>query len=119
MPRTKAVFDTTYNLAPPLHSSSSTNDENVKVNTSLAEKSRFILSYHPVSDEGLFDNNVIEARKHKEAAAISRWHQDTGHFTNLAELHSWLFDTHLCYAACRQHEFGVKDDLDPKLAATY
>lgn len=112
MLRTRAIFDTTYNLAPPR--TIATNGS-----TSTSTKPRFELSYHPVSDIGLFEDQLIGARTAKEVAAVERWHKDSGRFKSLADLHQWLFATHLCYSVSRQHEFGVKDDLDPKLAATY
>lgn len=55
----------------------------------------------------------------KEAAAAAAWRASTGAMASLAQLHAWLFETHLCYSVGRQHEFGFADDLDPRLAATY
>lgn len=73
-----------------------------------------------VSDEGIFPQEVIDARAAKEAAAIASWHANTAGMTSLADLHAWLYATHLCYSVSRQHEFGRRaGDLDPKLAATY
>jgi hypothetical protein len=72
-----------------------------------------------VSDEGIFHPEVIAARAAKEAAAVAAWQRNTAAIESLADLHSWLYATHLCYSVSRQHEFGRAQDLDPKLAATY
>ena len=72
-----------------------------------------------VSDEGIFADGVLEARAAKEAAAVATWQRNTGGMASLADLHAWLYATHLCYSVSRQHEFGREQDLDPKLAATY
>ncbi|KAI7843322.1 hypothetical protein COHA_003022 [Chlorella ohadii] len=79
----------------------------------------FRLDYRPVSDAGIFDSDVLEARKVKEAAAVAAWQRNTANIRTLADLHSWLYATHLCYSVSRQHEFGRERGLDPKLAATY
>lgn len=104
MPRTRAIFDFVYSLAgeelrrDPLH---------------------FSLSYHPVSDAGIFDPAVIEARAEKEQAAVAAWHRNSAPLRSMRALHAWLFATHLCYSVGRQDEFGRERDLDPRLAATY
>ncbi|PRW39255.1 Rossmann-like alpha beta alpha sandwich fold [Chlorella sorokiniana] len=104
MPRTQATFDFIYGLAgQQLH----------------GDPRWFKLEYRPVSDAGIFDADVLEARREKEAAAVATWQRNTAHIHTLADLHSWLFATHLCYSVSRQHEFGRERDLDPKLAATY
>lgn len=72
-----------------------------------------------VSDEGIFPADVLAARAEKEAAAVDTWRRNTAGMASLADLHSWLFATHLCYSVSRQHEFGRTRELDPKLAATY
>lgn len=104
MPRTQAIFDSCYEIA---------------ATDLLKSPGAFHLDYHPVSDEGLFDAEVVAARAEKEAAAVVAWKENVAKLPTLAALHSWLFATHLCYSVSRQHEFGVKDDLNPKLAATY
>ncbi|PSC72031.1 Rossmann-like alpha beta alpha sandwich fold isoform B [Micractinium conductrix] len=105
MPRTAATFDVVYALAgTQLH----------------GDPSWFHLDYRPVSDEGLFPADVLEARAAKEAAAVAAWQRNTAGMAGLADLHRWLYATHLCYSVARQHEFGRhQEDLDPKLAATY
>ena len=98
MPRTQAIFNSCY---------------------SIAAADDFMLDYHPVSDDGLFSEEVLSARAVKEAAAVETWKKNVAEVHTLAELHRWLFATHLCYSVSRQHEFGAKENLDPKLAATY
>jgi len=104
MPRTRAIFDACYALA----------------GADLAgDAAHFALDYHPVSDEGLFAPGVLQARATKEAASAHTWRADVAPMRSLADLHAWLFATHLCYSVSRQHEFGREKDLDPRLAATY
>lgn len=104
MPRTRAIFDACYALA----------------GAGLAgDAGRFSLDYHPVSDEGLFDPGVLQARVEKEARSAATWRADAAALRTLGDLHAWLFATHLCYSVSRQHEFGREKDLDPRLAATY
>lgn len=112
MPRTEAIFRTTYQLAEKTFNS--TNME-----TASRSTMKFDLSFHPASDEGIFSAEVLEARAIKEQAAIQRWNVDTSSFRTLTDMHRWFYATHLCYSVSRQNEFGVKDDLDPRLAATY
>jgi hypothetical protein len=83
------------------------------------QKNEFELSYHSVSDSGLFSPEILQARKAKEAGALVTWERNAAGITSLKDLHRWLFDTHMCYAASRQGEFGRQPSLDPVLAATY
>ena len=106
MPRTQAIFKSCFEIAS---------------RDTLGNSAPFQLDFHPVSDEGLFSQEVITARKVKESAAVMTWQNNVAHvpLNTLADLHRWLFATHLCYSVSKQHEFGVKDDMDPTLAATY
>lgn len=79
----------------------------------------FCLPCAAVSDEGIFPADVLAARMDKEAAAVEAWKRNTAGMASLADLHGWLFATHLCYSVSRQHEFGRSQELDPRLAATY
>ena len=97
MQRTKATFDYVFSLA----------------NQAIA------LEYCPVSDDGLFAEEVINARAQKEASAVQVWNLNMTTITTLKQFHSWLFANHLCYSVSRQHEFGREKNLDPRLAATY
>lgn len=104
MPRTAATFDFCYRLAGQ---------------QLYDDPGWFDLQYLPVSDEGLFSPEVLVARAAKEAAAVETWKANTARLRSLADLHAWLFSTHLCYSVSRQHEFAKAADLDPRLAATY
>ena len=104
MPRTRATFDYCYSLAGRQF---------------LGSPAHFQLSYHPVSDAGLFHPAVIEARAVKEAAAVETWRRNTAPLDTMQKFHEWLFATHLCYSVGRQGEWGGELDQDPRLAATY
>lgn len=106
MPRTHAIFDSCFEIA---------------AGDKLGDKTAFQLDFHPVSDEGLFTNGVLTARIKKETAAAATWRENVARFPleTVADLHTWLFATHLCYSVSKQDEFGAKDDIDPTLAATY
>lgn len=106
MPRTSAIFESVYKLAGLQSAGSGT-------------PNHFCLDFHAVSDAGLFDPEVLEARAAKEHAAVHTWRANVAHLPSLSAFHQWLFDTHLCYAVSRQQEFGREKDLDPRLAATY
>ncbi|PNH10615.1 hypothetical protein TSOC_002646 [Tetrabaena socialis] len=79
----------------------------------------FELLYVATSDAGVFEPEVLQIRKDKEAAARLSWLRTASGLTSLRQLHAWLHDTHLCYAVRRQHEFGVPTVTDPKLLASY
>lgn len=104
MPRSRAIFDTCFALA---------------AKDIWRDPKWYELEYYEASDDGLFEQDVYVARVEKEVQAAERWLKDTANFTQLADLHSWLFDTHMCYAVPRQHEFGQPTKLDPRLLASY
>lgn len=106
MLRTRAIFESCFEIA---------------AGDKLGDKAAFQVDFHPVSDEGLFTQEVITARIKKERAAAVTWQGNVASIPieTVADLHTWLFATHLCYSVSRQDEFGVKDDIDPTLAATY
>lgn len=104
MSRAEAIFEATYALAG---------------GDLLGDVDAFQLVYYPVSDAGLFDAEVLRARAEKEAKAVAAWRGTVAGMRTMADLHAWLFATHLCYSVSRQHEFGQSSDLDPRLAATY
>lgn len=106
MPRTMQTFNDCYALA---------NQSNGHISLQRDIK----VDYFAVSDEKLFAQDVLQARKEKEAVALSTWKQNFATISTLPKLHSWLFATHLCYSVSRQHEFGRSKELDPRLAATY
>lgn len=106
MPRTMQTFKDCYALGSQQNN-----------NTSLDRD--IIIDFFAVSDDNLFTQDVLEARREKEALALATWKQNFSSISTLPELHSWLFATHLCYSVSRQHEFGKTTKLDSRLAATY
>ena len=63
---------------------------------------RFQLSFHSASDEGIFPDDVLEARLAREGQSLAGWQRTAASFQTLADLHAWLHDQHLCYAVRRQ-----------------
>ena len=125
MLRTRATFDFVYNLAVdqglllPINEEEKRNGNNSN-NKSDGHKKALQLEYHAVSDQGLFDQEILQARSIKEAAAVDTWINSMQSIKTMEQFHAWIFATHLCYSASRQGEFGPgREVLDPKLAATY
>lgn len=75
--------------------------------------------FYPSSDKGMFDADVLKARKEKEKESLKTWRENKKLFKNLAEFHTWLYDTHLCYSVSRQHEFGNLDDVNDVIKKSY
>jgi len=123
MLRTRATFDFVYNLAQDQGLLLLCRNEAKKRNNNddnNSHKTVLQLEYHAVSDQGLFDQEVLQARSIKETAAVDTWNNNMKSIKTMEQFHAWLFATHLCYSASRQDEFGPgREDLDPKLAATY
>eukprot|EP00891_Asterochloris_glomerata_P008433 jgi/Astpho2/8433/Aster-x0355 len=67
--------------------------------------------WHFVSalDDGLFSDEVMQARQQREAQSLSVWNKNAAKLQDSRQFHEWLFSTHLCYAAGRQGEFGKRD----------
>ena len=80
---------------------------------------RFTLTFASCSDAGLFDPEVLQARRDKEAASLAQWRDHDFRSKTFTQLHSWLFLTHQCYSASRQDEFEKKTIQDPRLLASY
>lgn len=80
---------------------------------------RFELTFVAASDEGLFDADITQARRLKEAEAVRRFKAEASELTTLAEVHQWMHQTHRCYAVARQHEPTSDPTADAKLLATY
>lgn len=73
----------------------------------------------PVSDEGLFEDHVLQARERREQNSLDRFHEDMAEIESLADFNEWLHSTHLCYAVQRQHEFGQPTGLSDEALASY
>lgn len=128
MLRTRATFDFVYNLAVDQglllmcrNEGKERNSDGISTDDNGHKKVlQLELEYHAVSDQGLFDQEILQARSIKETAAVDTWHNNMKSIKTMKQLHAWIFATHLCYSASRQDEFGPgREDLDPKLAATY
>lgn len=106
MHRSRALFEDMYALAGAQF---------------FGSPAHFNLLFVSVSDEGLFDADVLDVRRSKEAKAVADWKRTSAAFASLADVHAWLHATHLCYSVSRQHEFGVSNlaGMDPKLLASY
>ena len=101
MPRSAAIFRTLARLAEA--------DGHGPFRVDLVE----------VSDEGMFEDEVLEARRAREARSLARWEADTRGLAGLAAFAQWLHETHLCYAVPRQHELGVPTALDDLALKSY
>lgn len=77
------------------------------------------LCFFAVSDDGVMEDAVLGARAERERASVQRFHEDTAHMATLADFSEWLHRTHLCYAVARQGEWGCKEDLAPRVLASY
>jgi predicted O-methyltransferase YrrM len=73
----------------------------------------------PVSDEAIFEPDVLLARQQREKQSLERFHEDMRCITSLAEFNDWLHMTHLCYAVPRQSEFGTSTGLSATALASY
>lgn len=80
---------------------------------------RFQLTFLSVTDEGLFEPDVLAARHSKEAGSLAAWKDKCRAFSGIADIHDWMHQTHQCYATSRQDEFDVVTITDPKLLASY
>ena len=63
---------------------------------------RFGLSFYAASDEGVFPDDILDARLDREAESLADWQRTAAQFLQLRDLHAWLHDQHLCYAVNRQ-----------------
>eukprot|EP00892_Ulva_mutabilis_P006385 jgi/Ulvmu1/4118/UM019_0097.1 len=77
------------------------------------------LHFVEVSDYGIFENDVLAARKEREKQSLRRFVQDMEGITSLGAFSDWLHDTHLCYAVARQHEIGMTTGVSSKALVSY
>jgi hypothetical protein len=75
--------------------------------------------YVSASDEGVFDDYVLQARVEKEAQAVRNWEAASREFKTLADFHAWFYSDHLCYAVPKQAQFGARTIKDDRLLASY
>eukprot|EP00890_Picochlorum_soloecismus_P001470 jgi/Picsp_1/2323/NSC_05786-R1_protein len=109
MARSRTIFETVYRLATATLGCDGDADSNRGVN----------LVFLSASDDGLFPEDILNARIEKEMDSKRKWEDNTRGMKTLQEFHDWLYHTHLCYAVSRQGEFGRQDDLSDKLKGTY
>lgn len=136
MPRTRAIFDTCFSLAeqqlPGLaeahrrtNQGAYTPDEGRPGTLNgggleMPLKPRFFqLEYKAVPDEGIFPEDVLQARRQREAASLATFVSNSRRWRSLADFHEWLHGEHLCYSVRRQGEFGLPTDVDDKAIASY
>eukprot|EP01023_Acetabularia_acetabulum_P033268 TRINITY_DN3113_c0_g1_i7.p3 TRINITY_DN3113_c0_g1~~TRINITY_DN3113_c0_g1_i7.p3 ORF type:complete len:270 (+),score=30.37 TRINITY_DN3113_c0_g1_i7:92-901(+) len=104
MPRTKAIFNKIYSL--------------VALQQNLAQE-WYELDFVSVSDEGIFEDEVLKAREEKEAQSCQQFQKDMQNINSLKEFHQWIYSTHLCYSISRQHEYGRIKPQNSKVLASY
>lgn len=105
MPRSQALYEDMFKLA---------------AHELFDDPNRFSLWFVSVSDEGLFPPEVLQSRRQREAASLLTWRGNSAKITSIKKLHSWLFDTHLCYSVSRQGEWDVAAKaVDDKALASY
>ncbi|KAJ9530018.1 hypothetical protein QJQ45_023304 [Haematococcus lacustris] len=85
----------------------------------LKQPEGFELCFASASDEGLFEDDVLLARCEKEAASLQQWQRTVQGLPRFKDVHAWLYATHQCYSAARQHEFNKATITDPRLLASY
>ncbi|DBB06064.1 TPA: hypothetical protein ACH3X3_009634 [Trebouxia sp. C0006] len=105
MPRSQAIFDHCSHLAALWK----------------GQKGWFEMSFHAASDEGIFAEDVLEARKQREEESRQTWFINTQKLKTLPDLHSFIHTEHTCYSVAHQAAFGHTelDDVDDKALASY
>ncbi|CAG9461966.1 unnamed protein product [Pedinophyceae sp. YPF-701] len=109
MPRSRAIFEELCRMAAPAAAPGGT----------AGPGGVFELEYVSVSDDGVFDDEVLRAREEREAKSLRTWREGGGAIGSLGEFSQWLHETHLCYAVSRQHELGRPTAVDDKALASY
>eukprot|EP00798_Chlamydomonas_sp_ICE-L_P030408 gene30408-35413_t len=104
MPRSKALFEDMFGLA---------------ARDLFNDAQRYSLHFFKASDEGIFEDDILQVRHEKEAQSVENWKTKFSQMDSLPALHAWLHDTHQCYSVSRQHEFAKKTISDPRLLASY
>lgn len=72
-----------------------------------------------MSDDGIFTDEVLQARIDREQKSQRAFELDTAGFTSIADFHTWLHGTHRCYAVTRQNEVDAPTNVDDKALASY
>ena len=82
MARTKAIYDWTFGLLP------------LPVN-----KSRYVLTYDAVEDNGALADRALQSRRRKETASLASFRSSLAGFTHLSQAHDHIFRRHSGYTA--------------------
>ena len=69
-------------------------------------------------DAGISET-TLRARAEREAESAAALRANAAKITTLADFNEWLFTTHKCYAAARQHEIGVFDEVSSEAMKSY
>jgi hypothetical protein len=77
------------------------------------------LSFLPVSDDGVFDEDVLQARVEREAKSNKQFALDMQAVHSIASFSEWLHLKHLCYAVLRQPELGHSTHVPDRVLASY
>ena len=109
MPRTKAIFETVFGL--PIASGAPS-----------ATGQKYSLSFEEVDAQ--LPESILDARLLKESLALSEFELQTkSMFSNLPQLHDWLFSKHNAYSAGRlgapSRSKAEKDMINEELLKTY
>ena len=120
MARTRAVFDVVFGLGGKALGGEGGGGGDGGA-TPSSSSSFFRLHYVAACDAGTASPAALAARAEREAASTRAWVEATTKFATLADLHAWVFATHLCYATGRQDEWGGASNagMDPRVLETY
>lgn len=50
----------------------------------------------------MFPGEVMTARQEREASSLAAWQRTATRFSDLASVHHWLHEEHMCYSVPRQ-----------------
>lgn len=82
MARTRAIYDWIFGLLP------------LPVN-----KSKYIVTYDAVDDNGALPDHALQSRRKKENASLASFRSSLAHLTDLAQAHDHIFRRHTAYTA--------------------
>jgi len=111
MPRTQAMFEHVFSLAPDLHSSSRSSRSSDACPPHASPKLFFV-----EAAAGL-DATLLDTRTKREQASLRTFEAGKHAYTDLLELHTYMFSQHAAYAASRMTHPRVP--LDKDVLATY
>lgn len=98
MPRTRAIFEKVFALAPE------------------PAFGRYNLTFVEVPNDGVAAD-ALAARKEKEAQALPGFRNNTAGMVSMRDMHRFLFQKHMAYASGRL--LRDREPVDPKALSTY